>query len=215
MEAFPHLKFLQKLEGKPRYRGGLNKNLISDNNRSDRQGHAGRLSKSATNARDRWVEDFTDREERGFAPLDPTVQPVLIQINPDLLNDPALDLLSFNIEIISEEFDGFIVAASLDNLRELEAKINGFINSDHGTGKIADFWQIVDQDRAAWKPQHILSDSLYSIWPNIQDDDVLKIEVGIAFDRPLRAAPDQTKKGGETRFKKYIQELEERDNLML
>ena len=150
-----------------------------------------------------------------LAPIDSTIQPVLIQINPDLFNDPTFDLLSFNIEIVSEEVDGFIVAASLDNLRALEDKINGFINSDHGTGKIADFWQIVDQDRAAWKPEYILSEVLYSRWPTITDEEVLKVEVGIAFDRPLRAAPDQTKQGGATRFKKYLKELEERDNSML
>src|SRR5690606_35814878 len=130
MEQFPHLNFFYVVEGKPRVRGGGG-NERSNRNKANRTSHADFLSQSTIINREIWLEDFSNRT--GLAQLDPSIQPVLIEINPDKLKEAGFDLLDFNIEIVSEGDDGLIVAASLDNLYALEEKIKGFVNKDRGT----------------------------------------------------------------------------------
>lgn len=103
----------------------------------------------------------------------------------------------------------------MDNFRSLEDKINGFISSTHGTGKIADFWTIYEGNRNEWRPKHILTDELYLKWDTIQDDDNYNLEVSIAFSKPLEKEPDPNKMGGEARLRAYRKKLEERDELLM
>lgn len=213
MEQFPHLKFFHVVEGKARGFGGGEESEKTKNNKEDRTTHADLLSNSIGINRKKWLEDYTQREN--LAPLDPKNQPVLLEINPGKLKIAGFDLHDFNIEIISEGDDGIIVAASLDNLYALESKIQGFLHKTHGTGNVAELWNIVDGDRSSWKPLHILSEFLFESWPNIQDDQIFHVEVGIAFDRLFPKEPDSSKKGGLKRHQKYEKSLEERDQLLL
>ena len=98
-----------------------------------------------------WNSSFKKRKSEGLPDIDENTTPIFLQINPELIN-AEFDLESFGIEIISEEDDGFIIGASFDNLKSLEEKIKGFNSQEHGTGGIADFWQIIDGDREIWKP---------------------------------------------------------------
>lgn len=213
MEQFPHLKFFHVVEGKARGFGGGGENERSNRNRGNRRSHADFLTERVTQKREEWLTDFSQRE--GLAQLRSEIQPILLEINPDKLKDLGFNLLDFNIEIVSEGDDGFIVAASLDNLFALEEKIQGFIDSERGSGIIADFWSIVEGDRSSWKPQHILSSQLLEVWPHIQDDQNYQLEVGVAFDRPIPKEPDISKRGGEKRHENFEKSLEERDSLLL
>lgn len=213
MEKFPHLKFFHVVEGKARGFGGGEEPERTKNNKIDRPAHAEFLTNRIGLNREKWFEDFAQREN--LAPLNPEIQPILLELNPEKLKIVGFDLLDFNIEIVSEGDDGIIVAASLDNLYALEEKIQGFIKEKHGTAAIAEFWNIVEGDRSSWKPQHILSNSLLKAWPEIQDEKTYKVEVGIAFDRPIPKEPDISKRGGLKRHQKYEQSLEERDQLLL
>lgn len=212
MEQFPHLKFVEKVIGKPRFHGNLNKNVQSENNRQNRQYHSGQLSLKTANIKANWANSFLEREKANLAPLEEDIIPVFLQMNPDLLNSVEFSLENFQIEIISEEDDGFIIGVSLDNLKTLEEKINGFALEIRGTGKVADLWNILEGEREAWKPKHILSDQLFSIWPNFEDDQTYRVEVSIAFDKPLGKEPDPTKKGGRTKLERYRKNLEERED---
>lgn len=213
MEQFPHLNFFHVVEGKARGFGGGGENERSNRNRTNRRTHADFLSERVTQNREEWLTDFSQRE--GLAQLSSEIQPVLLEINPDKLKDIGFSLLDFNIEIVSEGEEGLIVAASLDNLNALEEKIQGFIDSERGTGKIADFWSIVDGDRSSWKPQHILSSHLLEMWPQIQDDQYYQLEVGIAFDRLIPEEPDISKRGGVKKHENFEKSLEERDTLLM
>jgi hypothetical protein len=214
MEQFPHLKFAQKVTGKPRFFGG-GENEISKRNAENRQGHSSFLSQKANVVKSDWEFSLLFREIDDLAPINDEIVPVFIQINPDLLNIPGFDLQAFGIEIISEEDDGFIIGASLDNLHSLEAKIVGFVREEHGAGKIADFWNIIDGNREEWKPQHILSAELYSKWQQIRDDELYKIEVGVAFDRPLQQQPDPDKQGGAKRLERFQRAIVDRDDQLM
>jgi hypothetical protein len=214
MEQFPHLKFIQKLKGKPRLHGGGGPNPRTEANQNNRHVHSTVLQSMTTSNKSTWVESYDQREHNELAPLDKEIVPIFIQVNPNII-DAEFDLEDFGIEIISEEDDGFIIGASLDNFRSLEEKIEEFITSKHGSGKIADFWEIFNGDREQWKPKHILSEELYSNWDNINDEEVYKLEVSIAFAKPIGKEPDPSKRGGETRLRNYRAQLEERDELLM
>lgn len=213
MEQFPHLKFVRKILGKPRFHRGGAENPITKDNKENRQRHSNFLRQKTEKLKSDWHNSLKNRKSEGFADIDENTTPIYLQINPELIN-AEFDLESFGIEVISEEDDGFIIGASFDNLKSLEEKINGFIAQEYGTGGIADFWQIIDGDREIWKPEHILSEQLFKDWNIIQENDKYFVEVSVAFTKPIGKEPDITKKGGEKRFKKYQDNLVERDDLL-
>lgn len=209
MERFPHLKFLQKVIGKPRLHGGGEPNPLSIQNKNNRQGHFGYLSGRTSQIKSDWEIQIGRREELGLAPLDADIIPIFLKINPDLVTYD-FDLKQFGIEVISQEEEGYIIGASLDSFTSLNEKINRFLNEQHGGAKIADFWEIIEGNQ--WKPEHVLSDYLKSIWSEIIEDRVYKVEIGIAFDKPIGKAPDPNSRYYERSLQRYNEELVERDN---
>ncbi|NPD45382.1 S8 family peptidase [Lentimicrobium sp. S6] len=214
MEQFPHLNFVQKLKGKPRYHGGGNENNRTRENKEDRKGHSEKLQRWTTGNKSNWEQSINLRNEENLATLNEEIIPIFIQINPEIIN-AEFDLESFGIEVISEEEDGYIIGASLDNFRTLENKINGFVESERGTGEIANFWEIFEGNRNDWKPKHILSEELYSKWHEIEDNKVYNVEVSIAFAKSIGKEPDPTKRGGESRLRKYREKQIELDDLLM
>jgi Subtilase family len=215
MDQFPHLKIVQKLEGKARFTPGGKPSIITQEKLNDRQRHSGTLSQKTQTIKSDWSNDFLNRTRLELAPIDEDIIPVFIQINPELLNNIEFNLQAFGIEILSEEDDGYIIGASLDNLQSLEDKINGFITKEYGTGKIAEFWDIFEGNREAWRPKHILSENLLKNWDKIQDEKLYSLEVSVAFDKPLGKKPDITKQGGVKRLANYRQKQEERDDKLM
>ena len=213
MEQFPHLKFIRKIAGKPRFHRGGAENPITRENKENRQVHGNFLKQKTSKIKSDWYNSIKNRQSEGLADIDENTAPIFLQINPDIIN-AEFDLESFGIEIISEEDDGFIIGASFDNLKSLEEKINGFFTKDHGTGGIADFWKIIDGDREIWKPKHILSEYLFSNWSKIQDRENYLVEVSVAFAKPIGKEPDASKQGGAARLKKYREDLINRDDLL-
>ncbi|MDD3685864.1 MAG: S8 family peptidase [Bacteroidales bacterium] len=214
MEQFPHLKFFQKVTGKPRFYGGGSENPITKENKVNRQAHGNFLQQQTGKLKSDWDNSLKKRQSEALADINENTTPIFLQINPDLIN-AEFDLESFGIEIISEEENGFIIGASFDNLKSLEEKINGFISQEHGTGGIADFWQIIGGEREIWKPKHILSEYLFSYWNKIQDTDNYLVEVSVAFAKPIGKEPDASKQGGEARLKKYREDLIKRDDILV
>jgi len=85
-----------------------------------------------------------------------------------------------------------------------------FLDKERGSATIADFWEIIDGKN--WKPIHILSTKLKSIWRTIDENSLYRLEVGIAFDKPIGKAPDPSKqKGYDNRLKKYTAKQIDRD----
>lgn len=213
MEQFPHLKFVQKVTGKPRFNGGGSENPRTKQNKENRLVHSNFLRKSANNVVSDWQNSIKMRKSEGLADIDENTTPIFLQINPGLIT-AEFDLESYGIEIISEEDAGFIIGASSDNLKTLEEKIKGFLSQEHGTAEIAEFWQIIDGNRETWKPEHVLSDKLLSNWGNILDSDKYLVEVSIAFAKPIGKEPEVSKRGGEKRLKAYQESLIRRDDIL-
>lgn len=216
MDKFPHLKFSENLIGKARFSGGGNPHPDSVRNKNNRQEYSQSLLGITNQLKKDWLSHISERNNQGLAPLDENIEPIFLKINPSLLDDLGFDLESFQIEIISQEDDGFIVGASLDNLKTLDEKIQLFGNYERGGAKIADFWEIIEGNRETWKPKHILSAELFEKWNAISDSQTYQVEVAIAFSKPIAKEPDITKKQGlESRQKKYREKLEKRDELLL
>ncbi|MEL7005957.1 MAG: hypothetical protein AAFN93_25000, partial [Bacteroidota bacterium] len=97
--------------------------------------HSSNLSKQTSLERKNWKNAQLQREVENLAPLTSDVVPVFLELDPSWVNLVDFNLQSFGIEVISEEKDGFIIGASLDNLRSLEEKINDFSESKHGSCK--------------------------------------------------------------------------------
>lgn len=210
MEKFPHLKFLQKVVGKPNFRKGNGKpSPITEQNKANKQVHYGYLSNVTNEIKSAWEAKILERQVQNLPLLRAEVIPIFLQVNPNLVGFD-FNLKSFGIEIISQEDDGFIIGASLDGFNSLDDKINRFLKDVKGGGMIADLWQIIEGNN--WKPEHILSDYLFSIWKNISDNQIFTLEVGIAFDKPLGNIPDISKQGGPTRLKKYREKEIAREN---
>ncbi|MGV8093218.1 MAG: S8 family peptidase [Mangrovibacterium sp.] len=211
MEQFPHLRFVQKVIGKPRYFPVVSPNERSEQNKKNREKHGSGLFGRTSGLSQEWERDLSEREKEGLPPLNKDVIPVFLQINPDLITN-IFELENLGIEIISEEDEGFIIGASLDRLRTLNEKIRGFIGKEHGTGIIADLWEIIEGKN--WKPEHILSEELYRKWHQIRDEEIFQLEVSVAFDKPIGKEPDRSKKGGLKRLETYRKKQEARDESM-
>lgn len=209
MEKFPHLKFPQKVTGKPRFNSGGETDPRSKENKDNRQRHVDILFGRTGKLKSDWENETKKREELDLAPLDSEVIPVFLKINPDLIRSD-FDLKQFGIEVISEEEDGFIIGASLDGFNSLNEKIEMFLTNDRGSATIADLWEIVEGKN--WKPIRILSDKLKSIWRTIDEKGLYKLEVGVAFDKPIGNMPDPTKRGYEKKLEIHRQEQIDRDD---
>lgn len=210
MNKFPHLNFIEKIKGVPRRGRLISTDERSEYNKGHRSEHSTELNSNINSLKENWQENNRNRVDENLPPLNPDIIPVFLQLNPKIISDD-FDLKSFNIEIISEEEEGFIIGASLDNLNALTEKIQLFSEEKHGGGKIADFWQIIDGNQ--WRPEHILSEELFNRWSDIDDAVEFVLDVGIAFDKPIMPVPDRSKQGGVARFDRYSEVLEERDAL--
>jgi len=213
MSDFPHLKFKEKLTGTPRFGRNISNNDRTQSNKDNRVRHSTTLGNEATLVYNAWFAHVETREAQGLASLDLSIQPIYLEINPSLIDSELeADLLSFGIEIISQEEDGFILGASLDNLTTLKDKISGFATEDYGTGNIANFYKITTGDHSAWKPQAILAGSLLDDWQTIPNEVDVELEVSIAFGVPTPKQPNQTKhRGLASRNQKYEDAIEDRD----
>jgi len=95
-----HLKFHQKVFGKPRFNGGGETHPNSKKNKDNREGHSGYLSNKKDKIKSGWQNEIDKREQLELAPLDSFVIPVFLKINPDILGND-FDLKEFGIEVIS------------------------------------------------------------------------------------------------------------------
>ena len=187
--AFPHLTLKQKYQGKPRYTGsGPTDDERTLQNIADRQGHASRIRGSVQQIRTDWAAAQEGRLAEGLPNLpDRHIIPVLLQVDPikfDIESFPS----AYNIEIISEEEDGFILGASIDDFQGLSKKIDQFSVSNSAKAQ-ARLWDI--NDGKQWKLSRILSEALLTKWESIQDDDELILDIGIACYVKIRNFPQQ------------------------
>ncbi len=200
--AFPHLSLKKKYQGKPRYTGsGPNEDERTLQNIANRQGHTNRLHEAADQIRSNWHENLQERSAEGLPNLpDAQIIPVLLEVDPrkfDIETFPS----AYNIEIIAEEEDGFILGASIDDFQGLRRKIDEFAAKENLKAQ-ARLWDI--NDGKQWKLSRILSEGLLEKWEAIQDNDEFILDIGIACYTKVRNFPTKGSAQSDEAYQKAM-----------
>ncbi|WP_312297946.1 S8 family peptidase [Chryseobacterium sp.] len=180
MPEFPHLKLPFKVDGilKPSgKRPRNNKSEITLNNKRNRQEHGDYLNNSAQSLNKRWVELKEEKERQGILTPNEKDIPIFLKVDTSAFNIDSLS--NWGIEVISEEPNGYIIGASVDNLTTFQEKVNKFLTNE---GKYKDtaskIWEIKTDEN--WRREELLKGDLKSIWDNLQDEVIYTVELGVS-----------------------------------
>jgi hypothetical protein len=212
MARFPHLEIQQVIEGrfKSKKGGGGEKERdpITLANLNNRVNHGQTLTANVNALTDYWATNAKARKEQNLPALpDPDVIPVFLQVDTEEFDTESL--LSFGIEIIAEEENGFIIGASSDNFSSLKSKIDKFIKQEGlFKNKAAQLWQI--NDGIQWRVQEILSDGLREKWDQIDDNVQYIVDLGIACYKRISKQPEKKDDISEERHQRSLQRWQEK-----
>jgi hypothetical protein len=174
---FPHKSLRLAKEGTASLPSGRGRR-ISDTtlaNKSNAWGHGSKLKSSIDSITNHWQEEKEKRNEENKPPL-LDIASFILQVDPNLFK--ADDLKSFGIEIVADLEQGYIIGASADTeLSTLRKKIDQFIYSQRGGGKVPEIWEILEGTK---RPEYILSDTLQSEWESITENQEIIVDVGIS-----------------------------------
>jgi Subtilase family len=175
---FPHLSLKLTKNAPPKKNKGFQpkKNTITEGNKQNRNEHGKELTRSVEFLKSKWIENKVEREsflERNITKM-PEAISLHLKIDPNAL--PLEELRKFDIEVISELEDGFIIGASDDtSLEILLSKIEKFQQKKES--KAAGLWEITTGTN--WK-LNILSPELLEKYDKLDDDEILILDIGIA-----------------------------------
>ncbi|REG99149.1 S8 family peptidase [Flavobacterium aquicola] len=211
MEKFPHLKLAQKITGSPRLFGGGDKSQRSKENIENRRYHANHLNQQTNQLKQLWDENIVKRQELGLPDLNPNIVPVFLKVDPSSFDVEAA-FAGFNINVISENEDGYIIGASFDGLQGLREKINRFLE-EKGRDKdqASQLWEILSEKK--WRTEYILSEALLREWDTIIDEELYIVDVAIACYKQIMQEPDPKVRGYDKKIQEYRSQLIAKDEL--
>ena len=192
-QQFQHLPLLLRYQGGAILRGGGTPAAQTVANRADFTGHATTLRGSASSATVAWQARRVLREQDNLPELGEGI-PLLLQV------DPGLDLddlrKKFGFEIVSEQEDGYVIVASADtDLTALIEMIDAYgTGVPRGSATVAKIHRLFDDPDQQERLSRVLSDSLYTAWPTMQDDANYIVDIGIECLGP-QEIPDRPKRG--------------------
>jgi Subtilase family len=180
-------------------------------NKGDAGGHSRKLNSSISSIVSNWQIECEQRKEEGKPEL-PDAISFILQVDPSSFD--ADNLKSFGIEVVADLEKGYIIGASADiQLSELRRKIEKFINSEHGGGKVPEIWEILEGTK---RPEYILSPSLQDQWDRISDSQEYIVDVGIScisIKEQYNRCPKRKTDESDAEFQKKINEWLEQHNL--
>jgi len=221
MAEFPHLKLPVKVEGFtkpfPGGGGGGGEDETTIANRNNRTQHGQYLSGTSQTIVSEHANEIQQKKAAGIEIANEVDIPVFLQIDANVFKVDSL--VNWGIEIISEEESGFIIGASVDNLKKFQENIDEFIN-EKGTYKntAAKIWNLATGN--SWR-LNMLKGELSKIWGQIDDQTVYTVELGVSCsvvnkkEYPVKSDFDSEVKFNEKlqEYKTYERELWElRDN---
>ena len=188
---FEHLSLLCRDRSPANIRGGGKESDLAKQNKNNRGGHSGKLTRNASSASSAWKTQRAARDAAG-APVLPNRMPLLLQIDPNLDLTFLREKVSF--EIVAEQPDGYVIVATEDiDLVAFQRLLAEFATSTTGSANIAKIFQLVGPEDQDARLRRILSESLYKAWPTIDDQKTYTVDVGIECqgnieveDRPER-----------------------------
>lgn len=98
---------------------------------------------------------------------------------------------------MSEEDEGFVIVASEDiDLTVFEEAVRGFAVEVNGTATVASVHRLGDQpDDQNSRLRRMLSEELFQLWPQIQNDQTYIVDVGIACAPGANETPTRPGRG--------------------
>ncbi|MBD2565240.1 MULTISPECIES: S8 family peptidase [Nostoc] len=180
-------------------------------NRGNAGGHGKKLNFSISSIISSWEAECEKRKEEGKPEL-PDAISFILQVDPNLFDADALK--SFGIEVVADLEEGYIIGASADTgLSELRIKIQLFIESTRGGGKVPEIWEILEGTK---RPEYILSPSLQSQWDQISDCQEYIVDVGIScinIQEQYSRCPKRERCNTDASFQKSINKWLDKHNL--
>ncbi|MBX3359826.1 MAG: S8 family peptidase [Phycisphaeraceae bacterium] len=189
---FEHLPLLLRYRGRAKLRGGGSTSPQTIANRNARGTHSTSLRGAATSLTATWRAEDARRQADNL-PVLPAGKPILVQVDPGLDLDVLRD--KFDFEIVAEQEEGFVLVASEDiDLTEFTRMVNNFAVQVHGSATVAQVHKLYDDPNQTDRVQRVLSEGLFALWPNIPDDRVFVVDVGVACTG-TKEIPDEPKRG--------------------
>ncbi|MEQ8364295.1 MAG: S8 family peptidase [Cyclobacteriaceae bacterium] len=186
MAEFPHLKLPFKIQGTIKPKGGGKRNVEAEaktkTNKTNRAQHGEYLSDSANKIRDAWSKLRDQRSESLVLPNQNDI-PIFLRVDTEVFDIDNFKL--WGIDLVSEEENGYILGASTDNLESFFENVKDFMN-EHGIrkDKAAQIWELVTD--GSWRFNELLKGDLGIIWPEINDDTIYIIELGVSCFIPFK-----------------------------
>ncbi len=208
MSEFPHLKLPYKISGITKTSGGGASGHQTEKNKENRQQHGEYLRKSSKDIHAAWQNSVRARKEAdGIIPNENDI-PVFLRI--DTKDKNFIDaLVLWGIDVISEEENGYIIGASIDNFSLFEEKLSQFIEeSGRNKDTAAKIWELVTDEK--WRVNELLKGELRQLWDLIDDAEILIVQLGVACFVPNRKIfPDIRKFDSEEAFQAKLHEYKE------
>jgi hypothetical protein len=113
-QSFEHLNFVSVITGGSKTReANFPPSDIKKKNQAERVQHSEKLGKSVSDLSSNFRNHFTKRKDEGKPIYDDSSIPFILRVDPDEYDIDTL-VESFDIEIVSEQEDGYLLVASKD-----------------------------------------------------------------------------------------------------
>lgn len=202
-ERFPHIPLLLVRDAPPRKQEPWNipKPLNTEENLKNRAAHYGKIDSSVRRLLEEDRSLKADRLEKGLPVIENEIA-LFLRIDEQGLKID--DLRKYDIEIIAELEDGFIIGCSSDlSLSALRRKMARFLD-----GKQHDAAGLYHIDNGfGWRPEQILSPDLWQRWGEMRDDEMLSVDIGVAClgTAPFPEKPRREKDRSDKQFNTSLQ----------
>jgi hypothetical protein len=172
---FTHLPLSMVLYGKPKLKGGPQKDPRTLENRKNRVGHGAYIKSKATQLSKFWKEKQEERVKEQLPEIKTGI-PILLEIDPN--NDISF-LKGLGFEVVSELENGYVIVSNGDfNFATLYQKTEDFINEVSNRCNTPARVYAFHEDESRF--EKIFGSNLLSIWKTINEIDKYEIDVSIS-----------------------------------
>lgn len=211
-DKFPHLSLRLVKEGMAYApSGGRGGSATTLANKGNAGGHSSKLKSSVDLITTNWKKEKEKRKKEGKPEL-PDAVSFILQVDPGLFDADALK--SFGIEVVADLEQGYIIGASADTeLSELRKKIEQFINSQRGGGKVPEIWEILEGTQ---RPEYILSDGLKAEWNQILEQQEYIVDIGVScinIQEQYQRCPKRRESESNEKYQKRVNKWLDKHNL--
>lgn len=204
---FMHLSLPTKKVGSAKYpKSIVHGKEATSYNKKNRRSHSQSIRNQAQSLSRFWQERHSSRIKENLPTIESGI-PFLLQIEP---TTDVEFLRGLGFEIVCDLEEGFIVVSTEQtDLTDFLQKVDGFVNTDHGTGNVAKVYALhADDDRL----RRILSKELYDMWSILDNNSEYVVEISISCSG-IGIAPNlPTRKDEESDEKYNIRVQSKRDN---